>query len=263
MKTMQKKKTLLTLSLVWLAVTVHAQQIPLYTTDFTGPNGSSPEDWVSIVGVTPIMDIYDNNYRFRRDETASSGAVRTAVYNGEGADTWSNYSVTTTFATSHENNWAGILARWDGTTAVTNPNVVGGYYGFVRFTGGNYVLRIQSGIQRSTDQGNATILNSVVIPEGIVDDGIYQLKFILEGANLSLFLYDSVGNEITSVTAVDSAWTTGGAGVSAYMQGNDRQVLFHNFEVTAIPEPEHVVAGVGGLLLIVLLYYRRRLRAEV
>lgn len=269
---MKTKPTLLTLSLLWLSLTIHAQVLPgdvLYSTDFEGPNGSTPEDWVSVFGETPIMDINNNNYRLRRGTVApdSGGSLRSAIYASEDVGTWSNYSVKTTFTTSTSSNRLGIIARWDGTFvegsgSTANGTVVGGYLGYLTSEGTDRVLRIQSGFQKSASQGNSDNLASVVIPGGIADNGIYQLEFILEGPNLSLFLYDAIGNEIVSVTAVDSTWTTGGAGVSAYMGSNGRQVLFHDFEViAAIPEAATLGLLGGVLLLGGVVIARRRHRA--
>lgn len=263
---MKTKPTLLTLSLILLGLLMIvpagvAQTLPgdvLYSTDFTGPNGTTPEDWVGVFS-SPIMEINNNRYQFRRN---SGGTWRSAVYDGEGADTWSNYSVKTEFTVSDRRNYVGVIARWDGNVPANNSDIAGGYIGYVRPATDGFSLIIQSGFQRSSSQSNSTILATKSIADGtLVNNGTYQIELILEGPSLSLFLYNSGGNEIASVVAIDSTWSSGNPGVFSYLSSDGRQTFFNNFEVTSqIPEAATFGLLGGALLLGGTLVARRRRR---
>lgn len=246
------------------ACSVWAQTLPgdvLYSTDFTGPNGSTPTDWTG-VAYADIMEIQSNNYRFRRHDASSSAFFRSSAYDGEGASSWDNYSVNTSFQVSHESNNVGIVARWDGSVPTNNSTVVGGYLGYVFISGQTRQLRIQSGFQRSNNisQTGSTLLASVDLDDALLINTVYQLHFELAGAQLKLDLLDSSGGLLATVSAVNSDYITGGAGLASYMSYHSRQTLFHDFEVIqAIPEPA-TLGLLGGVTLLGLAIVARKRR---
>ncbi len=254
---------------LWMTASTAWGLVPFsYSNDFSGPDGSMPENWIQTPEVA-IMEIRNNTFFMRRDaDLGSSGWARAIGYVGEGSELWADYTVETWFLHSRQQDapdTQSIIARWQGNIPAFAEDGHGYMAQHRGESGGPGELQIVRDFVRSG--GDPNILATVPLDESLEPDALYRLSFTLEGPALSAALYREDGVRIGEAFATDSTYETGSIGLRSRIGVNDRETFFDEVSVqgTAIPEPSAYALLFGGVVVLsacaVRIRRRRRTRA--
>lgn len=245
---------------IFFTLSAHAQiedEIVLYTTEFTGTNGSIPADWGRSYSTSNHMDIQNNRFEWRR---VSSAQAYLGWYGGSyesiPSKNWADYRVDSVIQTNNPGNIAGIVLRWQGEE---NPGQ--GYFGFFHRSDDKLRLAITKDFN-PTGNGGGTILTETLFDFTLENEGTYRLSFETVGNDLTLTFANLANTETFSITATDNSYSKGAPAMRAYLSTNGRWVAWDSMTVTgAVPIPESsTVASISALVVLLAAgLYRRRL----
>jgi len=219
---------------------VHGQTV-LYSTDFSGPDGSQPADW-SVTATTIDLEILNNAY------VADNGTgFGIAYFNGtdnagDPSSSWTDYTVTSSVRSVSTGN-AGVIARVFSAsafyTARINGTGGGSYFDLYRLggPGGSIQMDVANGINYQSGE-TWTISLSVV------------------GSSITAQLWDASDELVATIGGTDSTYTSGAAGVRGNPYTNS--VTWDDFTVQAIPEPSESALTFAILIATVALSKRVR-----
>jgi hypothetical protein len=212
----------------------------LYSTNFTGANGSSPADWAASSQGANTMAITNDRYRFTR---VDSGAAMFGRYMGEfdgvASGDWTDYRVDTILQSSHLVNTStrnAIILRWQTNSGPGNGNL--GYAGYLRYVDATTIdLRILSGFNNFSSQtGDAggTLIQNETFTFSLANSNFYRLSFEAAGdlLTLSFATMDNTTSFSTSVFATN--YSSGASGLRTYQGSNSRWTDWDDYTVTSL-----------------------------
>lgn len=223
----------------------------IYSTDFTGTNGTTPSGWSAVTG----LSIQSNNYvadgvnnvaSFYDDGLAASGIV--------GLDA---YTVSASFRTNSGSAGLNIgLTAFGANPKISDGTLQNYYLGRIRSTSSNvWTLEIYKFVNSSASllaTGSTTITT-------LSTNTTYYMTFAVEATtDTQVFsVYTSVGGSLlSSVSATDSSLSSGLAGVR--MADGTGVLTYEDFAVSTAAVPEPASASLlGGLAVIGLAFFRR------
>jgi hypothetical protein len=248
----------------------NAQILPgtvLYSTNFTGVNGSSPAGWQTYTTGSNSITIQDNSYRFNRP-AGGAGTAMFARYMGEFAGVasgaWTDYRVDTILSGNTLANSVGrnaIILRWQTNSGPANNNL--GYAGYLRYVDATTIdLRIVSGFSNGSNQtgdANGTLLGNQTFTFSLANNTDYRLSFAAAGSQLTLSLATMDNATSFSTSVFDTTYDLGAPGLRTYQSVDGRLSDWDDFTVTAVvPEPSSLALIIGGLAAVGLLHRFRK-----
>lgn len=214
-------------------------QTVLYSTSFTGTTGT-PTDWQS---VTTGFVLSSNTYRLG---ASTNNAM--SIYNAAGASDFSDYTIDADFRIGGPTSgtYAGLVANYQDS---------GNFYqGRMISNGSTFTLEIYKTVASvSAKIGESVSFNYTGAQN-------WHLSFKVSDGELTLKVYNSTGTTgtvVATATATDGTFTSGTAGVRG-TTGSGSADVFTSFTITAIPEPAAMAFGIGALMLVSALVFRRR-----
>lgn len=221
---------------VVLTLSAHAQVVsPLYSTDFTGTNGTTPTDWTSVSG---SLTISSNTYRLSGGGSNNS----LSIYSGDGAFAFEDYTVSTNFriGAPSTGSYVGLISHYTDSSNFYQGRMLS------TGTGGPFKLELYKHAG-----GVATLLAESATTFSYAGAQTWNLSFTVADGQLSLSVSDTSGSIVSSIFASDGTLTSGTAGVRATASSSGA-IVYDDFAiVTAIPEPSvaTVLFGVAGILV--------------
>lgn len=252
----------------------HALIVPgdiLYSTNFTGANGTSPANWATTTGGTNTMTIESNRYRFNRP-SGGSGTAMFGRYMGEfnGVDSadWTDYRVDTLIRSNVLTNTLArnaIILRWQTTSGPLNDNL--GYAGYVFAVDATTIgLQIVRGFNNAGSSGvsgiaSGTLLKSEQFSFALANDTDYRLSFEAAGSQLTLSFANLANTTSFSTSVIDTTYASGAPGLRTYQGSDSRRTDWDDYTVTAvIPEPGTLLLMGGAMGIFALMHGFRRKR---
>lgn len=235
-----KKTILVTVSLFTALLTqgLHAQSL-LYTTGFDGTDASQPADW-SVTASGLDFEIVSNEYRADNGTNTGLGYYTGNDAFSNAASTWTDYTVTSDIRQTG-NAIGGIVARVQNVNSFYNARINGSGAGSVfelYRVGGTGTLLLDSDNAINYTAGQS-----------------WTIELSLSGSSLVANLYNASSTIVSTLTATDTAFSSGSAGVRG--DPNNNVIVWESFEVSSIPEP-----STSGLLLgftmLAYIYMQRR-----
>ncbi len=227
-----------------LALAQPASAQIIYQTDFSGGAGTLPASWTSRVSATGAIALNGAGQLVYSTTdsgvgmaywTGNSGAIQNGVI--------TNAKVTSLLQWPSQNNGQsiGILGRVQDTSLLS----MSGYFVGLYRTGS-----VNSLIIGKDPVGNnfGSILDQVQVT--LTTNTFYLLESTFSGDTISVSLYAAAGGEaIRTLSVTDSSYTSGVFGVRSRSLAADRQFIFDNYTIAAVPEPSSVamLAGAGAL----------------
>jgi hypothetical protein len=240
------------ISLTLFSGVVGLNAATIYSTDYTGTNGTTPSGWTTVNGLTIssnnyVADGVNNLPSFYDDGQGASGIAGLSAYT-VGAD----------FRTSSVSAGLNI-----GLTAFgSNQKISGGtlqdfYLGRIRSTANNtWTMEIYKFVNNTA---SLLATGSTTLTTLSVNTSYYMTFSVDAVADTQVFsVYSSIGGTLLlSVSAADASLSSGLAGVR--MSDGSGVVTYEDFSVStaSIPEPSSV-ALLGGLSVLGMALVRRR-----
>ena len=219
----------------------------VYTTDFTGTNGTTPSGWTTVSGLT----ISGNNYV--ADGVNNLASIYDDGLGASGIAGLGAYTVTSTFQTSSTASGQNV-----GLIAFSDSSAGNYYLGRARTTSANvWALEIYK------FNTTGVLINTTAVNVTLASNTSFVLQFAVDAvADTQTFsvLSSASGTVLGSVSATDSALSGGRAGVR--MADATAVLTYEDFTVStsAIPEPA-TTAFLGGLGVLGLALGCRRRKA--
>ncbi|WP_308983326.1 LamG domain-containing protein [Thalassobacterium sedimentorum] len=204
-----------------------------YYMSFDGVNGEFPADWLDRDSndFTPALaEIRDGAFYMSRANTEESnlGIRRNAVYNGEQAWNWQDYTIETLWSESRQDartHSTGLIARWQGMAAPEH-----GYYAYEE----NGQIIIGKGLPK--DANVSAILASTQLSRSIHDHEVTRMTFSVQGNTLTAEIFAEVSegeytDSLGRVSVIDGSYNHGSAGVRCNFTYHSRSASFYSFAV--------------------------------
>lgn len=238
-----KKIIALFIACAGLSFTTHAQTT-LFSTTFTGTDGTTPIGFTLVTGSTTQLRIVSENYQ------ANSGTFTNLLSVVSSGTAFQNYTVSTDFSIGGyaSGGYAGIVANYTNSSNFYQARM------FATPTANTWQLQIYKTVAGTT----SLIASSSTFAYAVSET--WGLSFTVNDGLLSASLYDTSGSIVASLlNQADSSLISGTAGIRTTPPGS-KAVIYTDFTVTAIPEPASVAILSGGVVLAGALGARRRRR---
>jgi hypothetical protein len=212
----------------------------LYSSNFTGANGTSPDDWATTTGGANTMAITGNRYRFTRvDSGAAMFGRYMGVFDGAASGDWTDYSVATILqgnALANANTRNAIILRWQ-TNSPTGTGSLG-YAGYLRYVDATTIdLRVVSGFNNSgtvTGDAGGILLQSETFTFSLNNNTDYRLSFEAVGSLLTLTFATRDNSTSFSTSVFDATYSSGAPGLRTYQSFNNRWTDWDDYTVTSL-----------------------------
>jgi hypothetical protein len=226
-----------------LSFPAHAQT-PLFTTTFTGTDGTTPTGFTVVTGNTTQIRILNNDYQ------ANNGTFTNLLSVVSSGTAFQNYAVSTNFSIGGyaSGGYAGVVANYTNSSNFYQARM------FATATSNTWQLQIYKTVAGATSLIASSSTFAYTASE------TWSLSFTANSGLLSANLYNTSGSIVASLlNQADSSLTSGTAGIRTTPPGSNA-VIYSDFTVTAIPEPSTVAMLSGAIVLVGTLCVRRRQR---